>query len=374
MRKVAARTRLSAGRKPYVVVTLEELPNTWVPELNFAVLITGSAAANHIDSLIENGAYNVSWIESSEIEPGDVIWPRTGLDIVDVAFRSSDRHHTLFLTNRCNSNCLMCSQPPTREDDGWLVDQAMDTLRHILKSPESIGITGGEPLLVGTRLRTLIDEIGRRHPSTRIELLTNGRLLSNSAIEATLLDGLEAKVAWLVPLYGHAQVLHDFVVQSPGAFEETLEGILRLQQRKQCIQLRIVLIKPVLEHLEEICEFIGRNLPFVREVALMACEPIGFALANREICETDLKEWWSALIGATNILARHNVRYLFMNAPLCSLPHSLWGAAQQSISDWKQVYASECEQCSMKSSCGGLFAWYARGWKPTKIIRIEEAA
>ena len=44
-----------------------------------------------------------------------------------------------------------------------------------------------------------------------------------------MLQGLNAPVAWLVPLYGHCDFLHDFVVQSPGAFEETIEGLLTLK-------------------------------------------------------------------------------------------------------------------------------------------------
>ncbi|MEW8333806.1 MAG: hypothetical protein AB2692_22940, partial [Candidatus Thiodiazotropha sp.] len=88
----------------------------------------------------------------------------------------------------------------------------------------------------------------------------------------------------MVSLYGHADFLHDFVVQANGAFNETLNGLLNLKARGQSIQLRIVLIRPVLNLLPALCDFIGNNLPFVTEVALMGCEPTGFALANAELC------------------------------------------------------------------------------------------
>jgi len=100
-----------------------------------------------------------------------------------------------------------------------------------------------------------------------------------------------------VPLYGHADFLHDFVVQAPCAYEQTIAGVLNLQACQQPVQLRIVLIQPVLlEILPELCTFIGRNQPFFREVVLMVCEPIGFALANRELCEVDLVDWHSTLL------------------------------------------------------------------------------
>src|SRR5262249_20737789 len=38
------------------------------------------------------------------------IEPRTGF--VLTSFRPESRHNVIFTTERCNSNCLMCSQPP----------------------------------------------------------------------------------------------------------------------------------------------------------------------------------------------------------------------------------------------------------------------
>ncbi|MBB3121687.1 His-Xaa-Ser system radical SAM maturase HxsC [Pseudoduganella violacea] len=372
MRRVAAIVSPWSKRRAHRVVALENVISSWTPEVNYLVLIQEAADVERIVDLVVRGVENLGWIEGPEIELGDVVMPILGKGSVDVSYRRSDVHHTLFLTNRCNSNCLMCSQPPTKDEDGWLVDEAIDIVRHIENSPESIGLTGGEPLLTGNRLREVLDEIHLRHPMMRIDLLTNGRLLSNRGTAAALLDGLEARVAWLVPLYGHAHMLHDFVVQSPGAFEQTLEGILRLQEHGQPIQVRIVLIEPVLERLIDLCEFIGKSLPFIHEVALMACEPIGFALANKEVCDLDLQDWWPTLMRASRTLRRYGVRHMFMNTPLCALPKDLWPLAVRSISDWKQVYSDECAGCSVMDSCSGLFAWHERGWKPTKIRKIEE--
>lgn len=372
MRRVAATISPWSRRCAHRVVALENVIYSWTPEVNYLALIQDSSDAEQIVDLVARGVENLGWIESPEIELGDVVMPIPGKGTVDVPYRRSDIHHTLFVTNRCNSNCLMCSQPPTKNDDDWLVDEAIDIVRQIESSPDSIGITGGEPLLIGHRLREVLDEIHLWHPTTRIDLLTNGRLLSCRETVSGLLNGLEAHVTWLVPMYGHAHMLHDFVVQSPGAFEQTLEGILRLQEHGQSIQVRVVLIEPVLERLVDLCEFIGKNFPFVHEVALMACEPIGFALANNEVCDLDLHDWWPQLTRASQTLRRYGVRHMFMNTPLCALPKKLWPLAVRSISDWKQAYAEECAGCAVKDSCSGLFAWHERGWKPTKIRRFEE--
>jgi His-Xaa-Ser system radical SAM maturase HxsC len=373
MRRVTAVIGPGSTRRAYRVVQFHDLAAQWSPALHFMIPVRGAEESIRVDSLAKRGLTNVCWIDSEELEDGDVLIPETTGNKALISYRTSDAHHALFLTNRCNSYCLMCSQPPTKHDDGWLVGEALDIIRHIRESPATLGLSGGEPLLLGANLRVVLDTLSAHHPTTRIDVLTNGRLLSDAAVAHAVLAGLTAKVQWLVPLYGHADMLHDFVVQSPGAFEETLEGMLVLQENRQPIQLRVVLIKPVLEHLDELCAFIGRNLPFVKEVALIVCEPIGFAMANRELCEVDMTDWAEMLCRASWNLERDQVPQLFMNAPLCALPKKLWKHAHRSISDWKQVYADECDRCTVKASCSGLFAWHTRGWSPSKVIPFEES-
>jgi His-Xaa-Ser system radical SAM maturase HxsC len=373
MRHIKASFDPLAVRRAHQVVAFDDLASTWNSDLAYMIPVIGAAEIERVESLRARGLANIFWIESAELEAWDVVVPEPRSGKIIVSYRDSDLHHSLFLTNRCNSNCLMCSQPPTKQDDGWLVDEAIDIVRHIANSPSTLGLSGGEPLLLGKRLREVLTAVKNSHPYTRVDVLTNGRLFSSPDVAAAVLDGLSMSVQWLVPLYGHADMMHDFVVQSPGAFEETVEGLLVLQGHAQAIQLRIVLVRPVLEQLEELCSFIGRNLPFVREVALMACEPIGFALANRELCEVDLTEWRESLVRSSKALSRHGVRHLFMNTPLCSIPRELWSKAHRSISDWKQVYSKECSRCAVKEECSGLFAWHERGWAPTKIIPIEES-
>jgi len=352
------------------VVDIDSLASHWQPDIRFLTLATTMQQRQSVAQYRAAGLANVDWIDSDKLEVGDVVAVNAERSEVEVLYRESDMHHSLQLTNRCNSNCLMCSQPPTAQDDEWMIHESLEAIRHLAVSPQVLGLSGGEPLLLGPHLRTVLDAIGNKHPETRIEVLTNGRLLANMDQARPLLENLATRVTWLVPLYGHADFIHDFVVQAPGAFEQTLGGLLNLQSYRQPVQLRIVLIRPVLEVLPALCTFIGRNLPFVKEVALMACEPIGFALANRELCEVDLLDWQDTLQLAARQLSRHSVPFLFMNAPLCALSENLHAFAHRSISDWKNVYAPICESCQVKASCSGFFAWHERGWRPAKIIQI----
>lgn len=374
MRRLSASLDPSANSFVHRIVDFEQVAVEWHPDLRFLVPASSEEVRKKVEKLRSAGLSNVHWISAEHIEASDIVRLDVNKSQVLVLFRESDIHHALLLTNRCNSYCLMCSQPPTKQDDSWLINEALDVIRHIKIAPRVLGLSGGEPLLLGAGLRQILDAINDQHPTTRIEVLTNGRLFSEPVIADLVLEGLQANVHWLVPLYGHADFLHDFVVQTPGAYEQTLAGLLTLQEHRQPLQLRIVLIEPVLQELNELCGFIGRNLPFVREVALMACEPIGFAMANREQCEVDLAAWGTALRQASTTLSRYAVPHIFMNTPLCGLPMTLWPRAHKSISDWKNCYTEECDHCSVKQQCSGLFSWHESGWKPSRIRAIGGVA
>jgi His-Xaa-Ser system radical SAM maturase HxsC len=308
-------------------------------------------------------------LEEGELEPQDVV----AVDLHDrqseVLMRRADQHHTVFLTNRCNSRCIMCSQPPTAHDDSWRIQEAMVVAQSLTWTPSVFGFSGGEPLLLGDELRAVLEHFQLWHPGAKLEVLTNGRLACDEALAKTLFEGLK-NTSWMVPLYGHAPFVHNHVVQAE-AFDQTIAGLLNLQRYKQPVQLRVVLIEPVLRVLPALCEFISTNLPFVREVALMGCEPIGFALANQGECRLDLRDWSYQLLGGVRALARGKVPVILMNLPLCSIDHRLWPLAHRSISDWKNVYALECEGCAVKETCCGLFAWHERGWAPTSLRAIQ---
>ena len=61
--------------------------------------------------------------EFSYLADGDLI----GLQPLTGKFRSlyrrSSDHNSFLVTERCNHNCLMCSQPPRNVDDRWVLDE-----------------------------------------------------------------------------------------------------------------------------------------------------------------------------------------------------------------------------------------------------------
>jgi hypothetical protein len=56
-----------------------------------------------------------------------------------------------------------------------------------------------------------------------------------------------------------------------------------------------------------------------------------------------------------HILASARLHVSVYNLPLCVLARTVWPFAIQSISDWKNDYAKECEPCVEKTRCSGFF-------------------
>ncbi|HIG4184940.1 TPA: His-Xaa-Ser system radical SAM maturase HxsC, partial [Klebsiella pneumoniae] len=62
------------------------------------------------------------------------------------------------------------------------------------------------------------------------------------------------------------------------------------------------------------------------------------------------------IISAIDAAHRSGIPLTIFNYPLCHLPERAWELAAQSISDWKNYYPKECDECTQKSSCTGYFS------------------
>ena len=62
-------------------------------------------------------------------------------------FRNNANANAFLLTEKCNSLCIMCSQPPRDLDDEMHFEALFKSLPLIPKSTREITFTGGEPTL-----------------------------------------------------------------------------------------------------------------------------------------------------------------------------------------------------------------------------------
>ena len=185
-------------------------------------------------------------------------------------------------------------------------------------------------------------------------------------------------------MYSDCPEVHDYIVQSKGAWEEVMSGLYNLARHGANIELRIVVQRPNVDRLGELASFIFRNLTFAKHVAFMGLEPIGFARTNYDEIWVDPVDCADALLDGVFFLANRGMNVSVYNFPRCVLPRELWPFAQQSISDWKNTYLPQCEGCGERSRCCGLFRsidrrWTSRALAPvgsvgadTTVLRFQE--
>lgn len=291
----------------------------------------------------------------SHIEDGDIVRINGATGEVLVLFKASFSSNSILLTERCNSWCVMCSQPPRKQNDDWIVDEWIQTIPLIPKDTESIGITGGEPTLLGRRFLDLIAALKSNLPSTAVHVLSNGRNFSYLSLAKALSEIKHPSLTVAIPLYSDIAWRHEFVVQSHRSFDQTVRGILNLARCGISIEIRVVLHRFTISRLKELAAYISRNFPFVAHVALMGLEPIGFARTNYDALWVDPVDYSSELIETVDELLQNNIPFSIFNHQLCTLPQQLWPFTVQSISDWKNIYLDECFSCVVKEQCGGFF-------------------
>jgi His-Xaa-Ser system radical SAM maturase HxsC len=290
------------------------------------------------------------------LAPGDVVRIEPQRGAIRALYRRTSRSNSFLVTERCDNYCVMCSQPPKQRDDSWLVDELMEVLPLVSPDTAEIGITGGEPSLLGDRLIALLERCKQLLPRTAVHVLSNGRRFAAPALARALAAVDHPDLMTGIPLYADVADVHDHVVQARGAFDQTVRGILNLKQHGVRVELRFVIHAGTLERMVAFARFVARNLLFVDHVALMGLELMGFARANLDAIWIDPLDYQRELREAVDLLDRSGLRVSIYNHPLCVLDPDLQRFARPSISDWKNAYLAECERCALRGECGGLFA------------------
>lgn len=284
-------------------------------------------------------------------------------------FRIDSNDNTLFTTARCNNNCIMCCQPPLDNDDmEELYQRNIEIINRAPKNIPVVGISGGEPTLLGDKLVDLLRHIRQTLPDSDIHILSNGRNFKDIEYTRKVVEAADDKLFVGVPLHSDYYRDHDIIAGAKEAYNETIAGIFNLGALGAVIELRIVINKLNYMRLPQIADFIHKNLPFVAWTAFMAMEHIGHAVSNERNVWVEPINYADKLTEAVLTLAQWRKEVAIYNVPLCLIPEQIHRFAQKSISDWKNKYLPECNQCSIKSKCCGLFATSQKPFKGITVI------
>lgn len=290
------------------------------------------------------------------LRDGDIVRVNEHAGELRVLYRKGSHHNVLFFTERCNSRCLMCSQPPRDVDDEYLIDDMLEAIPLMDPDTRVLCITGGEPTILGWRLMEVMIAVARHLPVSVLHMLSNGRAFAYKETAKAMSQSGVHDLMIGIPLYADVASVHNFVVQAQNAFDQTLRGMMNLARFEVPVEIRFVIHRQTVGRLVQTARFIARNLPFASQVALMGLETIGFTRSNVSVLWIDPWEYREALVEAVSVLTEAGMNVMIYNLPLCLIPEKIWPFAQRSISDWKNMYMPTCESCAVKSDCAGFFA------------------
>lgn len=82
-----------------------------------------------------------------------------------VLYEATSSDNALFVSEQCNNKCIMCPQIMKKKPSDFLQEN-LEIIDLIDKSPNFLGITGGEPTSEWDSLITIVKRITEKHPTT----------------------------------------------------------------------------------------------------------------------------------------------------------------------------------------------------------------
>lgn len=276
---------------------------------------------------------------------------------IKVIFHADNDTALIYITNKCNSNCIMCPDSEDRRkrentyDLSWIMQYIQLLPPHI----RWFDITGGEPTLIMNDLLLIIDKIYELFPFAHIMLLSNGRAFSDKTYCKNFRKYKNKKFVIEVPIHGPHEKLHDFITQSKGSFRQTCKGIQQLINNDIKVTVRIVVSKLNLFELTQIIDCIHLNFANVECVNIMGLEMLGNAFRNREDVWIDFSKQKEIVEKSIVLCYKCNLIPKLFNYPLCLIDKGFWTNYCKSITPSKVTYHENCEKCLKKDDCGGFF-------------------
>lgn len=311
------------------------------------------------DNLIDlktNHVYKIVSSINENIELGDVIEIYAN-GIVKIIYSENCNDCSLFITARCNSNCIMCpSSEISRQIDVVPdVDYFIKTLKYLPDSINHLTITGGEPFIIKKDLFKVFNFIKNERNDWNCLLLTNARAFSIDEYFKLFVETSPDNIVLGIPIHGSNSEIHDGIVQSKGAFNQTLVGISRLLKYNYPVELRIVPSLLNINDIDNIVDLIIKNFPNVYKVTFVSLEMLGNCLKNKDRTWIKASDVLKVVEPNIDKLIVNGINVDLYNFPLCLISNKYEHIYKNSITDNKIVYSDRCETCKRKDECGGMF-------------------
>ncbi|MCU6755572.1 molybdenum cofactor biosynthesis protein A [uncultured Eubacterium sp.] len=277
---------------------------------------------------------------------------------VIVCFDSSSKDNALFITNKCNSSCIMCptSNHVRKTSKVENINDLLEICNLIPNYDHHITITGGEPFLIRKDIFKLFEYLKENLYNVDYLLLTNGRSFAIEDYYKALVRTAPPKLLIGIPIHGYDARTHDYITRTPGSFTQTFNGIKNILSEGCVVELRIVVSKLNIDFIDQIARLIIKEFSAVDSVKFIGLEMLGEARIHIDDVWIDYKDSFMSIESAVQMIVHNNIDVAIYNYPLCCVPSKYWGLCKKSITENKIKYLSECEKCEKKDACGGMFA------------------
>ena len=316
--------------------------------------------------VIDGIRYDLKYDDKIELYEGDIIRIFDNGN-VEIVYRSGLKEIDLFVTNICNSNCIMCPMSEYSRKR-YLENHTKWIKRFIELLPDDlfyINITGGEPTYIKGDLIDILYMVRNKYNNIQSQMLSNGRSFSDFEFLKKIVDASLTGMRFAIPVHSSIPEIHDRITQADKSFLQTDKGIRNLLKLNQKVEIRIVLSKENVDTTFETASYIINNYKGVFYVNFVAMEMMGNAVVNKNRLWMNYNEIFKIIKPAIDLLIKHGIDVQLYNFPLCMVERGYWGLAANSITDHKIRYLDDCEVCAVKTICGGWFYSTKQIIKPT---------
>jgi len=276
---------------------------------------------------------------------------------------------SIFITEKCNQNCIFCGLHNNKVPDLLLNDlkKRIDNFSKN-KTNATFDLTGGEPT-VRKDLLEIMKYIKSKNKNYEITLISNGMRFANQKYTRLLVNfGLEGV---LISLHSHKPEISDAITRFKGGFKYTLKGIKNLVEQKVRVQICFVINKLNYKHMLEYFEFVTTKFPTIKGFLISLQFEIQNYNSKNPFC-LKLSEMQKYLNASFKYLKSKNKKILTCGIPFCYL-NGFEEVFNPSIlhNYIKFIKDKKCVNCLYNSLCAGIIKEYVDCYGSSEVIPIK---
>lgn len=272
----------------------------------------------------------------------------------------------LYLTYKCNDNCIFCYDGVRRKTIPDLpLEQAKRLVVKAKNEGQKIISLGGSEPTIYPHLFELIEFI--KSLGLKFRMASNLRRCTDKNFAKKLVENGLTSV--YTSLHGHNAELHDKIARANGSFESRTEGMKNLAVLGVKIETNTTITTLNFKHLKTITEFIWRNFkPFRMRFAFLWCK--ANVLDNPQGIIPTIPEIRPYLKEAMDYLKKEGPYAFIEKAPICLLPEYWKDFKSEDYMLKENVKPPICRSCKFDNddNCVGISPVYLSLYGESDLI------